>query len=779
LAALSCASCTDGSPFISNPDGSTPGEDGGGHGADGATEDGGGEGGAVLEDATTADGDADGPDPDAPIVGVAFQPLTIRREDGQTLPLQGITGLAFMPDGSGLLVWEKAGRLIELGFDGDTLVQQGTTQLADVYWNDDCGLTTLAFDPEWETNHYVFAAHCADMRSSVVVRYVLDGEDYDSVPQSASLVLELGDPAASRAWHNIGSLGFFDDEHDSMWLLVGEKSVDENAQDLSSDLGKVLRIIPRREQGMTGYEPHPDNPFAGDPETTSGPNLYAWGLRSPWRGTVDRNGRVFIGEVGEKAEEINVVRQAEQNFGWSEVDGPCADRDDCDTFTDPTVYWHRSSNHRYRVDDEDAKPGTARVAWVGAYYEGERRDRYKDFLDDTVLFSDMCLGFVRALEADGAGVAVRDEHVGHLVGLTGSTAGPDGYLYVASFGGCTSSTRGVGGGIFRVVPRTAEEPTVIEPTPTGKPLADEPLGPMPLRLSETELFEDDALREPIARAVRYAPTLQLWSNGSEKDRFMLLPEGEQVDNGDRQTWDFPPGTLFVKTFSFTDEAGDTRRIETRIIRRTETGYDYHGYKWNPADDEADILSLQTSTSVTVKLGEDKTITHRIPSAFDCRSCHESNATVIIGFDELRLNGPGAGEPDSQLEAFAADGVFVDALPEQPAQVTHDDARTAEVLGYLHGNCAHCHNRSPNTQSALSLEHSVALESTINMPTEASGQAPGIRIVPGSPDMSILFKAFARETTAGNFEYMPPVGVQKVDTDAVQLIEDWIRDLPVP
>ena len=201
LAALFCASCTDESPFISDrADGATPpGEDGGGQSSDGAFEDGGsGEGGAVPEDATLGDADADGPDPNAPIVGVAFEPLTVRKQDGQTVPLQGITGLAFMPDGSGLLVWEKAGRLMEYGFDGDTLVLQGDTKIGDVYWTDDCGLTTLAFDPEWATNHFVFVAHCVDMRHSVVVRYTLDGEDYDSVPDSASLVLELGDPTSSR-----------------------------------------------------------------------------------------------------------------------------------------------------------------------------------------------------------------------------------------------------------------------------------------------------------------------------------------------------------------------------------------------------------------------------------------------------------------------------------------------------------------------------------------------------------------------------------------------------
>lgn len=126
---------------------------------------------------------------------------------------------------------------------------------------------------------------------------------------SASLVLEVGDDRATSAWHNFGALGFFDDAEQSLWLLSGEKSVGSNSQDLGTDLGAVLRIVPRRGQGSAGYDPHPDNPFAGpgaDPDASSGPNLYAWVLRSPWRGAIDHQGRIWIGDVGRHREEVNL-----------------------------------------------------------------------------------------------------------------------------------------------------------------------------------------------------------------------------------------------------------------------------------------------------------------------------------------------------------------------------------------------------------------------------------------------------------------------------------------
>jgi len=737
--------------------------------------------GALSSEDSGAEGDGNAPDDGAldcsvrePIVGVSFQPLTVRTEDGQTVALMELTGLTFLPGDRGVLVWEKSGRLTHYRIEGDDLVLLGEVRFDNVVNASDCGFVNVALDPEWETNHYIFVAHCISLSYSAVVRYEFDGSDYDSVAETASPVIEVGDPDAPKAWHNIGALGFFDDEPHSMWLLAGEKNMGEQAQDLTTDLGKVLRIIPRRGEGLSGYEPHPDNPFAGDPELSSGANIYAWGLRSPWRGTIDRNNRVIIGDVGGEVEEVNIARGPRHNFGWSVHNGPC--KKNCSGITDPVVSWGRKSDMEYRIDDGLANPSTSRVSWVGAYYAGDEHDRYDGFLDDTVLFSDMCMGFVRALQIDDAGHAARDEHAGHLVGLSGAAVGPDGYLYATSFGGCLAGTRGIGGGVYRVVPRVAEDEPFIPPRGPDKTLLEDPLGPFPLKLSDTGIFIDAALRTPSPRAFRYEPTLPLWSNGSSKERFIVLPEGTKIDNSQRAAWDFPPGTLFFKTFAFdtVDEAG--LRIETRVIRRTESGYDYHAYRWQADERDADLLSLEVSVGVKILLSEAEMFNHDVPSSFDCRSCHESNDTVVIGFDELRLNGPRSGEAAPQLDVLAEAGLFTTALPEDRDTVSHDDALTGEVLGYLHGNCAHCHNRSPQAMSMLSLEHPVALANIVGVPTAGSGQIDGIRVVPGDAAASVLFQAFSHESEDPELQVMPPIGVQRVDAETVELLRDWIDTL---
>lgn len=727
---------------------------------------------------------AEPPAPVEPELGLAFIQMETRSAEGddQTVAHMELTGLLFLPDAQGLLVWEKSGRVVHYQQDSDdVLTRLGELRIRDVEQESDCGLISIALDPQWQDNHFLYAGHCVSRFASAVTRYRFDPAegDYDAVPDSARTVIEFGDRRANRAWHNVGALGFFDDPEHSMWILTGDKRRSVNAQDTSTNLGGILRIIPNRsDEG--GYEPHPDNPFGGpgsDPELQSSPDLYAWGLRSPWRGVLDAQGRIWIGDVGEEHEEVNLASGPGQNFGWADSDGPCdRKQQSCAGLSDPVVSWGRSSEHRYIYEDGAARATWARVVWVGAPYQAHPNDPYRGILDDAVLFSDMCIGFVRALAVDEQGEVVRDEQLGHLVGISGAAQAEDGQLYVTSYGDCTSDSFGVGGGIYRVALKEREKPPPAPQRPSHLPLVDDPLGPMPMQLSETGLFTDLERRKPHARAIAYEPTLQLWSNGSAKERLLFLPKGERIDNTRRDHWELPVGTLFVKTFYF-PQAKDQRPIETRIIRRLQDGWDYQVYRWRNGD--AYLLTLDRALPVRLRTPDEKLIQHSIPSRFECRNCHEHNETVIIGFDELRLNGALSGADKTQLELLAERDLFTEPLPEEPLRIDDPDPTQRAVLGYMHGNCAHCHNASPQAESRLDLRFPMALENVIGRETEDSGQAVGVRVVPGAPEQSVLFKALARQTDQEDLQPMPPVGVQLVDAEAVALFRAWIEALPAP
>ena len=109
---------------------------------------------------------------------------------------------------------------------------------------------------------------------------------------------------------------------------------------------------------------------------------------------------------------------------------------------------------------------------------------------------------------------------------------------------------------------------------------------MPTTIKATGLFPSAPdFTKRAASLIEFAPSPELWSDGMGKQRFMLLPAGKKVNNSDRKRWEFPVGTIFIKTF-FDDSgmAGAAKPIETRFIRRVKDGgaatdYDYYVYGW--------------------------------------------------------------------------------------------------------------------------------------------------------------------------------------------------------
>jgi len=313
------------------------------------------------------------------------------------------------------------------------------------------------------------------------------------------------------------------------------------------------------------------------------------------------------------------------------------------------------------------------------------------------------------------------------------------------------------------------EPAIPEP-PAGSLLAD-PLVPFPELLSETGLFPfaPDLSRVP-SMVHGYAPAWPLWSNGLGKSRHLAIPKGAAVDTSDRAAWRFPLGTLFFKTFS-----DDERHIETRVLRLGNDGWEFAAYRWN--DDGADANKLDLKMGVMVDVTTDgAALEHRIPNLLDCRQCHEASPSQVLGFDELRLNHGVDGE-QSELERIFEEGVLAGSMPVDPVEVTDADPIAREVRGYLHGNCSNCHNGWTGESSSFDMRHAVALENTVGKPTESSASAPGIRIVPGSPEDSILFLAFSGETDDPEVKAMPPVGIERRDPEAVELLRGFITSLP--
>jgi hypothetical protein len=339
---------------------------------------------------------------------------------------------------------------------------------------------------------------------------------------------------------------------------------------------------------------------------------------------------------------------------------------------------------------------------------------------------------------------------------------------------------------------------------------------MPKTLAPTGLFPaaPDLAQHP-ASLREYTPFPALWSDGLEKQRFLLLPLGKQIDNTNPKAWVFPVGTILVKTF-FDDSgaAGAPRPIETRIIRRvgTETDfteYDYYLYAWNQAGTDAALVvddrngdsAASQPVKVTINrmadgkpfvLNAGQPFDHTLPSRDNCGDCHHENGNAyqtFIGFDEVRLNHkltPDAAT--TQLEAFQAAGIFT-RLPAAgdppPRSVVESDPALLHVKEFVLGNCVHCHNEKGKV---FDMAPEVFVAQTVGQPTSAQSVQPPsgwLRVVPGQPEMSVLFVQARRAplpmpTLAGadRLRPMPPIGVNDStpDPDGVLAIKTWIEGL---
>ena len=360
--------------------------------------------------------------------GLDFVELTV--DGGLVLT----TEIRFVPGTMDFIALSKTGQIDHYRLADDTATHLGGFSLPGVYSDLDCGLLSAAFDPDFADNGFLFLSTCTSQTHSAIFRVTFDADDYGGIADTAVDIHAAGDAEAPKPWHNVGQIGF--DAQGNLWALYGDKRVSSNGQDASNDLSALIRIVPNREPDGSGHTPADGNPYFDG--RGGSPNVFAVGLRSPWRGTYDVLGRWWFGDVGANGvEEIDLVTAPGDNFGWATHEGPC--EEDCEGVVQPVTWWEHEGTHPYQLDDPDVSPTNARVAYVGMQYTAQYGDRYEGELTGTVLFGDYCQGFVRGIAVNTAGEVVEDRHLGHLRLPTSWDEAPDGFIYVSTFGQCETA----------------------------------------------------------------------------------------------------------------------------------------------------------------------------------------------------------------------------------------------------------------------------------------------------------------------------------------------------
>jgi hypothetical protein len=304
--------------------------------------------------------------------------------------------------------------------------------------------------------------------------------------------------------------------------------------------------------------------------------------------------------------------------------------------------------------------------------------------------------------------------------------------------------------------------------PRSRLLADT-LVALPPQFSEIGLYRQLPRLKASPPALEYEPGFALWSDGGEKHRSIVLPPGSLLDGTDGARYGYPLGTLIFKTFAYkTAHSPDVPLpVETRLLRLAEDGWELAAYAWNEDGTDAELLDLKQAQPREVLTDAGEPFTHFIPSRLECRQCHESAESAVLGLSELQLAASGS------LSALAS---RIAPRPEAPyASLPEHGPLTTAVLGYLVGNCVHCHNGTNGAASSFDLRPAAALENLVDQPTASSATADGIRVVPGQPEQSVMFLAVQG---GSNFEVkdMPPLGVAQRDATAIRLLEEWILEL---
>lgn len=325
----------------------------------------------------------------------------------------------------------------------------------------------------------------------------------------------------------------------------------------------------------------------------------------------------------------------------------------------------------------------------------------------------------------------------------------------------------------------------------------------PEMLSQTGLFtargSDGEL--VLAEGVRqFEPKYWLWSDGSDKRRYVYLPPGTKIDTSNPDSWVLPAGAKLWKSFiaAELDEStdpptptGQSILVETRLVERTGDGpsdWRFATYWWANADSTDAVLMPYEEQLLNAG-----PTNHDIPNGYACERCHGASAERALGFSALQLNHD--TQPDwVNLEALVNEGWLTDPIS-LDIQIPAPDQQTQDALGYLHANCGNCHNDNtgvpveniPEPQLLLKVkvgdttfEQTGFYNTALNVPGTASAHL-GVeefpyRVQGGSPDHSI---AYHRMTLRFIEDQMPPIGTEVTDTDGLALMQSWIETLPPP
>lgn len=662
------------------------------------------------------------------------------------------------------------------------------------------GAKGVACHPNYSSNGFIYVTYDAyangagRVRLSRFTRSVTNSWHAD--PASEVVLI---DQLNEGPYHDINTCRFGPDGY--LYVSIGDEGYQgddyHNAQVIDRNLYScILRLdvdkkpgnleptphpgIPRAPNGQAYYSVPADNPFVGATNFNRQPvntnevrtEMYVVGLRNPWQFSFDPwTNRLWVADVGDNSFEKLVVLGPGGNAGWSFVQALYLD--DWGVLH-TNIIWQGPRRydtiHGARYEDATITPpffeyvhgnGTHRGNSItgGFIYQGTNYPG----LNGKYVFGDFVNGNVWSIDpADPYGTFTRITGGNLIVSFLADPSNNDILLIQWAAEGSTN------GRIMRLVHHTIG-------------------APFPQTLSETGFFADLADLSPSPGVEHYDPNLRFWSDHADKSRWFLIKDPTNTLAYSRDgVWTFPAGMVWGKHFDLNLERGNPatrKRIETRFLVKTTNGAYGVTYKWNDPGTEA-YLEPEAGEDFDLTVTNGSAVTtqrYHIPSRAECLTCHSPQAGSALSFNTRQLNRDGtiAGGASNQLAQLAAAG-YLQGLDQNPTNLPrHYRAGETNVpvearaRSYLAVNCSYCHQAGGSAPPSWDGRPQLSRAQTglINGPPLAAGTAASDRlIIPGDLRHSVVWSRVAR---TNGLTAMPPLASNEPDTEALQLLSDWI------